>query len=45
MAVSVKWSNKPDAVDPAIMLRLAIGYQRRRVTDLERWVDCVYEPE
>jgi hypothetical protein len=36
MAMSVKWSNKPDAVNPAMVLRLTVGYQRRRVTDLER---------
>jgi hypothetical protein len=32
----VKWSNKPDAVNPAMVLRLAVGYPRRRATDLER---------
>jgi hypothetical protein len=30
------WSNKPDAVNPAMSLRLTVGYQRRRVADLER---------
>ena len=29
--------NKPDAVNPAMTLRLAIQDQWRRVTDLERW--------
>ncbi len=28
--------NKPDAVNPAMALRFAIGGQWRRVTDLER---------
>src|SRR5258708_2792590 len=30
--------NKPDAVNPAMALRFAIEDQRRRVTDLERWL-------
>jgi hypothetical protein len=31
--------NKPDAVNPAMALRLAIEDQWRRVTDLERWAE------
>jgi len=31
------WPNKPDAVNPAMALRLTIEDQWRRVTDLERW--------
>lgn len=30
------WSNKPDAVNPAMALWFAIEDQWRRVTDLER---------
>lgn len=32
-------ANKPDAVNPATTLRLTIGDQRRRVTDLDRWAE------
>jgi hypothetical protein len=33
--------NKPDAVNPAMVLRFAIEARWRRVTDLERWVRAV----
>jgi uncharacterized membrane protein YkvI len=33
----MNWSNQPDAVNPAMALRLATEGQWRRVTDLERW--------
>jgi len=33
----MKQANKPDAVNPAMALWLAIENQWRRVTDLERW--------
>jgi hypothetical protein len=36
--MSQKAPNKPDAVNPAMALRLAIVHQWRRVTDLERSV-------
>ena len=32
----VKWSNKPDAVNPAMTIQLHVWSQWRRVTDLER---------
>jgi hypothetical protein len=32
------WSNNPNAVNPAMALRFAIGIQWRRVTDIERSV-------
>jgi len=31
------WPNKPDAVNPAMALRLTIEDQWRRVSDLERY--------